>query len=614
MTTKRVIWLDENPTLLHFERSQLSGVEVVFANEFHQVMEELKTNNIDFFVTDLSAEGLSGSNAIQKVRETYPSIPAAIYTNVQPYPDIEEAILKLQPPVKVLSKGNEESLEQLIQEIMNAEYHSSEIQEVDSAPSRATSLSIQINGHTLATTFDTGADQSWASLEVLQEVGIREVGELSADHVTNTAHGQIEYMKLDVPAEIELANGETKFVNLKLNAVPNWDKNVFSSSQHSMILGANFLSENKIHMTLDYNEKLERRVQLSSEQMNSDDNMNTEKRRLSLIESIPSQHPFVRFSGNGRGALSLQTSSDEDDDVTTIDQIRKELILLLKQEIHRYTLSGNRPQAELLQPLYTAYLDEISKPISDIIFAILFIKGTRIISTKDSIAAELSDINTEWPAFLPDERAALDSISVFHGILMMASNSGQKLINDSIVFNLESGEAETIEDAFDQLTSQNENDDDLFDHDTRELIDELASLDSDESNRAKIVRMKVAMLSSLSVLMAGATFAVASTVGTSTLMTGAAITALPLWFGAIFAKKVVENDPDFKDVVDKSGEMVSITAEKIDAATRALIHRLDLHFKRNRARLATVAKRTKELAWISAISDFVKEKSGEEEK
>lgn len=229
---------------------------------------------------------------------------------------------------------------------------------------------------------------------------------------------------------------------------------------------------------------------------------------VELIRSAPEQNQISNFVFTSGGRLKLLSPPSGNDDIDTIDVLRRELrsehgpIARLNRWFDR---NPNIPQAPYLRSLVNAYAEELSKEIGDLNIAVLYSRGTQLQAASKRTERHVE--SGDWPALDAPEAEALESLCELHGPLIMATSKGRQLVADARNFTGDSNQIEsdmTIMHEFGQALSSAT---DLLEPESLEAVGALtAQIDEDPyPTRSYIVSLAVTG-SALTVMVGGSLF------------------------------------------------------------------------------------------------------------
>ena len=314
-------------------------------------------------------------------------------------------------------------------------------------------------------------------------------------------------------------------------------------------------------------------------------------------EMLPPQDPLVRIQANSDNKLELQTSFSEDDDRDTIETYKSQFLDILANEISRYETNANRPQAKHFLPRHRALAAELSKPVEEINFASVYLAVNRLKIASDNADTELAKAGTEWPDFDPDEKEAIDSLCLLSGPLVMASSVGRKLVTDNAVYNLkEADEAET--DRLLSLYIEKVKEQGVVSEETAAFFEAIDLPADSDPTPHRTRRVKFALVGSLMILTAGAAVVTVATLPTAVAIGTSSLAFLPY----IWSKKVIENDPDFKILVQNGGTALHASSSKLSDGSARLLQKLGAVFRDNSVRLQRMGEIVSEFRWVNRFA------------
>jgi len=194
-------------------------------------------------------------------------------------------------------------------------------------------------------------------------------------------------------------------------------------------------------------------------------------KNVEIAESIPPQDELVRFIPNEQNQLTLAASPPTGEDADAIATLRQELLAFTDRLTERYANSQS-PQAELFRPVLDSYRDELSKPLGEINFLILYTRGSRFNSRKALADKKISESDPEWvgSSFDADENDDIEAIWDTHGLLMMQSPLGRKAVSDAATFRATPAQIDERNKAFKELAEAATSEDNPFDERSHEVI------------------------------------------------------------------------------------------------------------------------------------------------
>lgn len=196
---------------------------------------------------------------------------------------------------------------------------------------------------------------------------------------------------------------------------------------------------------------------------------------------------------------------------------------------------------------HMSLLSEFSKPTDKINFASVYLSTTRLNIARELAEREIEKEKSDWPEFAPDEKEAIDSLCRLSGPLVMASTVGRRLVTDNAVYSLKEGDEAEIDGLLSTYIKEVK-DQNIASEETDALFDAVEIPPDDDPHPQRTRRVKFALVGSLMIVSAGA-----AVVAAAALPTAVAIAASPMLFVPyIWSKKVIENDPDFKEIVNKT--------------------------------------------------------------
>ncbi|WP_254695622.1 YegP family protein [Leisingera sp. NJS204] len=262
----------------------------------------------------------------------------------------------------------------------------------------------------------------------------------------------------------------------------------------------------------------------------------------SLAQALPDQSDIVKFGLTEKGKVQLVAVPNTADDVERIITIREELISAdgpIAALSTRYSRNPNAPQAALLERVIGSYAKELSKDIHDINFAVLFVRGTRLVSASNTAQHNIQ--TGEWPDFEPEEQEALDSLIALHGPLMMATPVGRDLVAASNEFDGTPEKSKEEEGLFQELAETVADETEVFEAETLDAIHDITTPVEFDLHPARTRRLRVLLAGSLLTSVAGASAWLASL--------GSSLALIPA-VGGMFIWEVVKKTDDFKSVTD----------------------------------------------------------------
>lgn len=326
------------------------------------------------------------------------------------------------------------------------------------------------------------------------------------------------------------------------------------------------------------------------------------------LPKLPPQDPMVRIEANKNSQLELQSSFSGSDDLNTMRTYQEEFLRILSEGISRYTTNTNRPQADHFLPRYKGLYAAISKPVEEINFAFVYASLTRLRTAHEAAKQELANPQTEWPHFEPEEQEALDAMNLMSGPFIMSSAEGRKLVTDTSLYNLrESDEGEV--DAFLSFYLEQVRNLGVASPETDAFLEAVDVPVEGDGNPQRTRRMKFAVVGSLMVLTAGSAALFLPLMSAGGVVAVGATAFLP----TIFAKKVIENDPDFKVLTGKGGKALDATSAFAVSKAGELLKKLGGVFSSNLERISVINQKVSEISWTKAFVDLFETSTSEEQ-
>ncbi|WP_264212598.1 hypothetical protein [Leisingera thetidis] len=263
----------------------------------------------------------------------------------------------------------------------------------------------------------------------------------------------------------------------------------------------------------------------------------------SLAQALPDQSDIVKFGLTKYGKVELVAVPNTADDVDRIIAIREELISAdgpIAVLSNRYSRNPNAPQSALLERVIGSYAKELSKDIGDINFAVLFARGTRLVSA--SRTAQHNIQTGEWPDFEPEEQEALDSLIALHGPLMMATPVGRELVAASDEFDDTPEKRKEEERLFQELAETVADETEIFEAETVDAILDITTPVEFDLHPARTRLLRILLTGSLLTSVVGASAWLASL--------GPSLAVIPAAAGGMFIWEVVKKTEDFKSVTE----------------------------------------------------------------
>ena len=314
-------------------------------------------------------------------------------------------------------------------------------------------------------------------------------------------------------------------------------------------------------------------------------------KKIKPFRRLPEQDPLVRFAATENNEIELQTSFDPEDDVDTIRAITSAMVPLLKQEIERYSINGNRPQAERFGRHHIGLLRELSKPVEEMNFAAIYVSTTQLETARSNAESEIGSDSTEWPDFESDEKDAIDNICKMSGPLFMASKLGRRLILDESTYKIKQADEKTVDKELTEYISRFVGKT-VTSEATSSFLEAVANSPVNDPNPARTRRVKIGIVASLVALTTGV--AVAST----WVLTGPALIAAfgPMGTVAyIYGKKVLENDPDFEEMVADGGDGFGKLSDQVKKRLDELFEKVAPIYEANREVVLELSKKIDQL-------------------
>ncbi|PLW76829.1 toll/interleukin-1 receptor domain-containing protein [Cohaesibacter celericrescens] len=325
---------------------------------------------------------------------------------------------------------------------------------------------------------------------------------------------------------------------------------------------------------------------------------------LEILKSVPDQSSFVRFGVSENSKLSLVSTGVEENDYDTIEVFRNEL--LAREGPLQYLLDkfrkSNIPQAELYQPLIQRYEAELSKELRKVNYTVLYAIGTRIIAARAK--AQVEETSGEWPAPGPIEAEAIDSVCSMHGPLIMASETGRKLVADAHQFEttpeIYNKEMELIAEFGAKVAAASE----VVEAEAAEAIVDITAPIPNDPQLARNRGMRLMFASSALVVFVGGAAWVATA---SPLIGGLAAAG-----SGKFVWEVIKKTQHFKIVTDDlAGQLDRLTAVGGNGQPK-LLEGISQFVEDNRGLIDKIAALRPEFEWAGKIIKTLEEKSKSE--
>lgn len=281
-------------------------------------------------------------------------------------------------------------------------------------------------------------------------------------------------------------------------------------------------------------------------------------------ESIPDQNPLVRFALSGNAKLTIVPTLSGENDYSSIEALRSELLASqgpIQKLEERYATNPNVPQVSLFGPLMSKYAEELSKPLEDINYTVLYARGSRIYGARRRAAQQI--VSGEWPELDAEENEAIDAICDLHGPLIMASAVGRKLIEDAHQYEVPPDVYERDQKTIDEFGQILANETDLLEPEAAEVYRELtAKIDEDPQPTRRRGLGIAATGSALTVIVGGAVWYSAGGVAATVAVPAAAIGAAGLLGG--FVWEAIKTMPRFKRASNATGRLLEDAIDKAE--------------------------------------------------
>lgn len=319
-----------------------------------------------------------------------------------------------------------------------------------------------------------------------------------------------------------------------------------------------------------------------------------------VARDIPEQSPLVQFGLSSDGKIQLKASEGDREDAT-INGIKSELLSEngpIEKLAARYAQNMNAPQAQLLSPLVSSYRDELRKPNSEINFAVLYARGTKLIAAQSTALKQISA--NEWPDFEPDEQQAISVICDLHGPLIMASSTGRQIVEDA--YRYEGSDLEKIGDqrTIRQLGEAISNEPELVEPDTAQAILDLTSETQQDPSPSRSRFLGTVLVGScLSVFVGGAAWYAAGGALSAVVVPALALGSAGVVGGFIW--EAMKSMPRFKKATNRLGEhfenAITSTTEFAQTSEQRALSRIAAFVERNADLFEKAANIRPEFAW-----------------
>ncbi len=312
-----------------------------------------------------------------------------------------------------------------------------------------------------------------------------------------------------------------------------------------------------------------------------------------LIRDIPEQSPIVRFGISENSKLILIPTGVENNDYDTIEVFRDELLDTggpIEVLLYAYSVR-NVPQAELYPPLLLRYRNELYKDVREINYTRLYAIGSRIMAARKK--AQVEEANGEWPAPGPIEAEAIEAVCKLHGPLIMASESGRKLVTDAHQFEVPPEVYREEEELISEFGAKLAEATEIIEDETSEAISEFSSQIPNDEHVARNRGLKLSFAHSALVAFVG---------GAAWLSAGGAanLGGLALLGSSMFAWEVVKKTNIFKTSTESLANELDELAE-VRTGHNRLLNRVSTFVAKNRDIFERVSRLRPEFLWAERI-------------